>query len=211
MFLTQHARDQITERIPGVAPDAVAELIAKGGVTVSSGWKAAGGWQSKEFLVFWCADRPWVAILAIDTKACLTVIPAWNDEQARGAVLYEKIDKENRSIGVVQEGHIRRAIRAAGLTEIPERFQSRRYSLSARILFASQRILVCRLSRLEGGSNDVLAMMNNPELREQWRQQVLDKAAGEPIREVMLSASCAGGGLLESPLIEAPTVGGWVQ
>lgn len=210
-MLTLHAREQIKARMPGIDPDLVDQVISKGGVTISSGWQAAGGWQTKEFMVFWMDQRPWVAILNAKTRVCLTVIPAWNEELNCGAVLYEKVDGENRSIGVVRESHIRRAIRAQGIDEIPERFQKKNLVLSARVLLSTGRVKVFRVDRIEAAPAEALLSLEDIDCRRRWRSKVFE-GIGDLNQIVSAVLSLSDGTVLlgETTLLEAPTAGGWV-
>lgn len=210
-MLTNHARKQIEQRMPGVLPELVEQVIARGGVTISSGWQAAGGWQTKEFMVFWLDNRPWVAILDAKTRVCLTVIHAWNEELNCGAVLFEKVNGENKNIGVVKESHVRRAIRAQGINEIPPRFQKRKLVLSARVLLTTGKIKVFRVERIEAAQTEALAMLEDLERRKAWREKVLEEISDfNQIVSVVIALTDGQNLLGESPLLEAPSVGGWV-
>lgn len=210
-MLTAHARQQIETRMPGIPPELVEQVISKGGVTISSGWQAAGGWQTKEFMVFWLDGRPWVAILDAKTRVCLTVIHAWNEELNCGAVLYEKVKGENKNIGVVSESHIRRAIRAQGIEDIPVRFQKRKLALSARVLLSNGKIKVFRVERIEAAQTEALAMLEDLERRKAWREKVLEEINDfNQIVSVVIALTDGQNLLGESTLLEAPSVGGWV-
>lgn len=196
--------------MPGISEADVFAIIERGGVTVSSGLKAADRWQKREFRVFWCNGAGWVAIVDLATGAILSVIPAWDDERDLGVGLFELVGGEKTLVAYVKAHHIRRAIRARDGIEVPERFLPRKYTVSARILFRSGKLKVVRLDRIEGLRSEVVSALADADAVAAWRQKMFDLVGGEEIREAMLSVS--GGQYeqpIETPLVESPTVGGW--
>lgn len=209
MYLTDHARQRISEYFPDAVADDVLEIIGAGGVTVSSSIGASDLWQTKEFRVFWFAASPWVAICDLKTKACLTVIPAWRDDMGIG--LYEDTPEGRRIVAFVNASHIRRSFRASGETGLlPEQFISRRFTLSARTLFRSGRVRVTRLGRFEGDDEALIAHLKDPESRRKWLALVEAASCDQEIRESVLSAKRDRySAPIEEPLIESVSAGGW--
>lgn len=207
---TGRAAARAGQLIPSMSQEAVSNCLSKACVSVPADWRAAGGWQRKEFVLFWADSRPWVAIIELETRNLLSIIPAWVPTSGGGfgTELYEWIDGKKTVVCSVRRHQIRRAIRLLNDgTLIPPHFRNLEYSLSARVGLPSGKIRVFRLGK-QTITEDVRVAMKEPEFLEQCRQKLFEIVPRHDVRHAVLVVS-DGKYTEEIELVEQVCVGGW--